>query len=190
MKRSVSILAAAVALTLSAQVTFAADVQVRVPSTPDAVRAADLIARAQRALIAYVSSCSARDHVGVESAVTTDAVFEYALDDSPNYLSVAADSLIGDCWSTVPALDTGERIQTLWIFPTGEANTVFVHYSTSAPGESAARSTEHLAFVEMRGSRIARLHDFTSVPPAMVASAKPKSSERSAARVSSVRSGS
>lgn len=188
MKRSISILAAAVALTMGAHSSFAADVQVKVPSTPDAVRAADLIARAQRALIDYVSSCSARDHAGVEHIVTSDAVFEYALEDSSNYLAVHADSLISDCWSAVPTLATGERIQTLWIFPTGEANTVFVHYSTSAPGEKDA--IEHLAFVEMRGARIAKLQDFTSAPPAMVAGAKAQSGTPATARVTPAKSGS
>jgi hypothetical protein len=182
MKRSMSILATAVALTLTAQAACASDVQVKVPSTPEAARAADLIARAERALIAYVSSCSTRDHAGVERTVTSDAVFEYALDDSPGFLTLTADSLIGDCWSAVPALGTGERIQTLWIFPTAEANTVFVHYSTSAAGEK--ETSEHLAFVEMRGARIAKLHDFTSAPPAMVAGAKGRQGDAATARVS------
>lgn len=188
MQRSISILAAAVALTLTAQSAVAADVQVKVPSTPEAARAADLISRAERALIAYVSSCSTRDHIGVERTVTSDAVFEYALDDSPNSLTLTADSLIGDCWSAVPQLGTGERIQTLWIFPTGEANTVFVHYSTSAVGEK--ETSEHLAFVEMRGARIAKLHDFTSAPPAMLAGAKARSGNPATARVSPAKSGS
>jgi len=181
MNRPISILAAAVALTLTAQSASASEVQVKVPSTPEAARSADLIARAQRALVAYVSSCSTRDHAGVERSVTSDAVFEYALDDSPDHLAITADSLIGDCWSAVPALGTGDRIQTLWIFPTGEANTVFVHYSTSAPG--AKDAAEHLAFVEMRGARIAKLHDFTSAPSAMVAGAKGQPGNPATARV-------
>jgi hypothetical protein len=189
MKRSISILTAAVALAIAAQSASASDVQVKVPSTPDAVRAADLIARAQRALVAYVSSCSARDHAGVERSVTSDAVFEYALNDSPGSIALNAEALIGDCWSAVPELDTGARIQTLWIFPTGEANTVFVHYSTSAPGEKK-ESSEHLAFVEMRGARIAKLHDFTSPPPAMVAGAKTQPATPATARASSAKSGS
>lgn len=188
MKRSMSILAAAVALALTAQTACASDVQVKVPSTPEAARAADLIARAQRALIAYVASCSTRDHAGVEHTVTSDAVFDYALDDSPSSLTLTADSLISDCWSAVPALGTGEHIQTLWIFPTGEANTVFVDYSTSAAGEK--ETSEHLAFVEMRGARIAKLHDITSAPPAMVAGTKARSSNPATARVSSAKSGS
>ena len=188
MKCSISILAAAVALTMAAQSACAADVQAKVPSTPDAVRAADLIARAERALIAYVSSCSTRDHVGVEHSLTSDAVFEYALDDSSSYLAAHADSLIGDCWSAVPALASGERIQTLWIFPTAEPNTVFVHYSTSAPGGKG--TSEHLAFVEMRGARIAKLHDVTSAPPAMVAGGKAQPATPATARANSAKAGS
>jgi hypothetical protein len=135
MQRSMSILAAAVALALTAQAACASDVQVKVPSTPQAARAADLIARAQRALIG-----------------------------------------------------TDEHIQTLWIYPTGEANTVFVHYSTLAVGENQA--SEHLAFVEMRGARIAKLQDLTSAPPAMVAGTKARSGNPATARVSPAKSGS
>ena len=117
---SISILAAAVAFTLSASAAFAADVQVKVPSTPEAARAADLIARAEHALLTTASR---------------------------------------------------ERIQTLWIFPTAEAETVFVHYTTLVAGEQGATS-EHLAFVEMRGARIAKVTDFTTPTPTLVASAK------------------
>src|SRR5262245_36259251 len=132
MKRPISILAAAVALILVAQSTFAADLQVKVPSTPEAARAADLIARAQRALIG--------------------------------------------------SLSPDEHIQTLWIFPTGEANTVFVHYSSSIAGEK--ETSEHLAFIEMQGTRIAKLQDVTSAPAAMVAGAKAQPSTPAIARVS------
>jgi hypothetical protein len=132
MKRPISILATATLLALAVQSALAADVQVKVPSTPEAARAADLIARAQHALIA----------------------------------SLGAD----------------EHIRTLWIFPTGEANTVFVHYSSSAAGEK--ETSEHLAFIEMRGKGIARLQDLTSAPATMVAGAKVQPSTPATARVS------
>jgi hypothetical protein len=193
MKSSIAfLLATSALLTCAAQPGFAADVQVKVPSTPQAVQAADLIARAKHALVDYVSACSARDHAGVERAVTTDAVFEYALDGSA-YLAVDAATLVGDCWATVPTLDQGERVSTLWIFPTNDPNAVFVHYYTSAAGsKSTTTSNEHLALVEMRGDRILRMHDFTAAPPAMVASAGQKAapSEPSTVRVTSSGSGS
>jgi hypothetical protein len=119
-KGTISILAATVTLSLFAATAVAADVQVRVPSTPEAARAAELIARAEHALLSAASR---------------------------------------------------EQIQTLWIFPTAEAETVFVHYTTSVAGEQGATS-EHLAFVEMRGARIAKVTDFTTPAPTMMASTK------------------
>jgi hypothetical protein len=41
-------------------------------------------------------------------------------------------------------------LSNVWIFATGDANSVFVSYSTD---------TEHLALVEMQGDRIASLRD-------------------------------
>jgi hypothetical protein len=43
----------------------------------------------------------------------------------------------------------GERVSEVWVYPTGDANVVFVSYTT---GE-----TPHLAIIEMRGVEIASL---------------------------------
>jgi hypothetical protein len=48
------------------------------------------------------------------------------------------------------------RLSNLWVFPTADANTVFVRYSLD--GSSA----EHLLVVEMDGTRIAQLRDLTT----------------------------
>jgi hypothetical protein len=45
-------------------------------------------------------------------------------------------------------------ISNLWVFPTGESNTVFVRYTVE--------TTEHLLLVEMSGARITTLRDFTT----------------------------
>jgi hypothetical protein len=52
--------------------------------------------------------------------------------------------------------DAGARLSNLWVFPTADANTVFVRYTL---GDSSA---EHLLVVEMDGTRIAQLRDLTS----------------------------
>ncbi|MEA3178932.1 MAG: hypothetical protein QOI59_2455 [Gammaproteobacteria bacterium] len=44
-------------------------------------------------------------------------------------------------------------LSNVWIFATGDANSVFVSYTTD---------TEHLALVEMQGDRIASLRDLNS----------------------------
>jgi hypothetical protein len=55
-------------------------------------------------------------------------------------------------------------ISNVWIFATGDANSVFVSYTTGIPNEShaVAKSSEHLALVEMRGDQIATLRDLNS----------------------------
>jgi hypothetical protein len=56
------------------------------------------------------------------------------------------------------------RISNVWVFPTGDANSVFVRYTISpaATLQSGTAEAEHLALVEMRGDRIAKLRDFTT----------------------------
>ena len=67
------------------------------------------------------------------------------------------------------------RITRLWVFPTGDANAVFVHYRTTddADAHEPGPSTEHLVLLEMSGERIAKLHDLTQVRASVVASALP-----------------
>jgi hypothetical protein len=45
-------------------------------------------------------------------------------------------------------------IADVWVFPTAEANTVFVRYTVN--------TSEHLLLVEMKGDQIATLRDFTT----------------------------
>jgi hypothetical protein len=48
-------------------------------------------------------------------------------------------------------------LSNLWVFPTGELNTVFVRYTVE--------TTEHLLLVEMKGPQITTLRDFTTPAP-------------------------
>ena len=56
-------------------------------------------------------------------------------------------------------------ISNVWIFATGDANSVFVSYTTGTPNEShaAVKRSEHLALVEMQGDQIATLRDLNSI---------------------------
>lgn len=49
------------------------------------------------------------------------------------------------------------NISNVWIFATGDSNSVFVSYHTSA-----AKRSEHLALVEMQGDDIATLRDLNA----------------------------
>jgi hypothetical protein len=55
-------------------------------------------------------------------------------------------------------------ISNVWIFATGDANSVFVSYTTGTPNEShaVAKSSEHLALLGMQGDHIATLRDLNS----------------------------
>jgi hypothetical protein len=53
-------------------------------------------------------------------------------------------------------------LSNVWIFATGDANSVFVSYTTD---------TEHLALVEMQGDRIASLRDLNSTANEILAAA-------------------
>jgi hypothetical protein len=45
-------------------------------------------------------------------------------------------------------------VADVWVFPTADANTVFVRYTV--------KTAEHLLLVEMKGDQIATLRDFTT----------------------------
>ncbi len=55
-------------------------------------------------------------------------------------------------------------ISNVWIFATGQPNSLFVSYTTSTANEShaVAKRSEHLALLEMQGDHIATLRDFNS----------------------------
>ena len=69
------------------------------------------------------------------------------------------------------ALEGASRITKLWVFPTGQANTVFVHYRTTndADAHEPGPTVEHLVMLELDGTRIAKLHDLTLTTPSVVA---------------------
>lgn len=52
-------------------------------------------------------------------------------------------------------------IADVWVFPTADANTVFVRYTVN--------TAEHLLLVEMKGDQIATLRDFTTEATSPVA---------------------
>ena len=63
------------------------------------------------------------------------------------------------------------RITRLWVFPTADANVVFVHYrtTTDVDAHEPGPTIEHLALIEMSGERIAKLQDLTTAPASAVA---------------------
>jgi hypothetical protein len=57
--------------------------------------------------------------------------------------------------------DSLPTMSNVWIFATGDANSVFVSYTTNE-SHASAKSSEHLALVEMQGDHIATLRDLNS----------------------------
>ena|SRR6185369_16432201 len=108
------------ALSAASAVSWAASLEMHVPSTAFAAGSSDVIDRAVRALV---------------------------------------------------ALEGESHISRVWVFPTGEANTVFVHYrtTTDVDAHEPGPTIEHLVMLEMSGEHIAKLHDLTLAPAAVVA---------------------
>src|SRR5882724_8203113 len=92
MNRSILGLAISALLTMTVPTRFAAEA-VHVPATPLAAANANLIARADRALRAYVAAYSSGDDETIARIVTSDAVVEYALEEPGTYLAVEAAAL-------------------------------------------------------------------------------------------------
>ena len=148
-------------LTVIAHSGFAGE-PTHVPATALAEANAELIARADRALRDFVGACSSRDKEALARVVTNDAVIEYELEERGSFFKVDPATRIA-CLS-VNSKPTGTRagISELWIFPTPEANVVFVRYTIGSDVRSAARlqDTGQLAIIEMRGDRIFKIRNF------------------------------
>ena len=151
------------ALSLAADVAMCADQTAQVPSTAAAQSAAKLISRAERAINGFVAACVARDARALGSVTTGQVRVEYALEEPGTYLSMDASSLLAAC----AANNAGSRVSNLWIFPTNDANTVFVQYDAQS---TEAGSHGQLALVELKGDRISRMVNFAALPESFVAS--------------------
>jgi len=151
---------------------LSADVAAQSPRTAAAQAAGDLISRAERAVIDFLAACVSHDAQGLHNVTTSDVRIEYTLDDPGTYLGMDAGSLIAECAANTVAGNSGTHVANLWIFPTGDANAVFVQYDAPA-GSVDTMSHRQLALVEMRGDRISRFLNFAAVPPSMVASTIP-----------------
>jgi hypothetical protein len=165
-----AILIATLMLSMNSMTTLAAD-SVNASATSASEVNADAISRADHALRDYLLACSVHDAQAIGRAVTADAVFEYVLEEPGSYLTIDATSLRAHCAVEDRAGESPLRISNLRIFPTSDSNAVFVRYTTPAVGDSPravdhselpATTSEHLALIELRGDRIAKLRDFTT----------------------------
>lgn len=81
--------------------------------------------------------------------------------------AVKSRALIERASRALLARETGEHISELWVFPTADANAVFVYYTTANHAlrtsvKAGAGGTRHLALIEMKGEQIAHLQDFSA----------------------------
>jgi hypothetical protein len=63
------------------------------------------------------------------------------------------------------------HVTRLWVFPTADANTVFVHYRWTADSfaHEPGATTERLVLMTLDGERIADMHDLTRASESLVA---------------------
>jgi hypothetical protein len=158
MKRYIATAAAVLTLfVLNPTPGAAAEVTYHSPNTVAAQTATDLLTRGARAISAYVSACADQDTKRIHSAITADAVVEYPSADIGTYFAVDSSDIDQFC-----ATDTHGRATGLWLFPTNEANSLFVEYRvTSDKSSPSGKTSEHLVLLTMRGDKIARLRDLT-----------------------------
>lgn len=134
----------------------------RTPDTAAAAKWAGLIAHTERALGVYAYACAAGKAQTLDQVVTDDLRVEYTLRDPGTFVGIDASSMQTTC-----AALTGltSRTSDLWIFPTN-AGVVFIQYD--APASAGAPAQRHLALVEMRGDRMARIVNFSSAAPTVM----------------------
>jgi hypothetical protein len=152
------LLIATLMLSMNSMTTLAAD-PVTAPAASLSKVNADVISRADRALRDYLLACAVHDGQAIGKAVTSDAVFEYVLEEPGSYLTVDATSLHAHCAVEEQTAKSPLQISNLRVFPTADSNAVFVSYTTAA---ADSPPSEHLALIELSGERIAKLRDFTT----------------------------
>jgi hypothetical protein len=134
----------------------------QVPNTEAARQSADLIVRAELALHGFAAACAKGEAQALNRVTTSDVRLEYALDEPGTFLSIDAGSVSASCGELLDG-----EFSNVWILPTHDDSSVFVQYETAGG--------RHLALVEMRGDRIARMVSFTSATPVLLARLMPGS---------------
>jgi hypothetical protein len=153
-----SLVVTAFALAFAADAAPASEMA-RVPQSAAAKAAAGAILRAESAIIGYVRACASNDAQDLNSVLTEDARIEFALEQPGTYLSIDASSWAADCVASIHSGDS-PQISNLWIFPTLDANALFVQYDV--PASAGSTRERQLVLIEMRGDRIARMVNFSS----------------------------
>jgi len=133
-----------------------------VPHTLAATRSAGVVARADHAFSAYLAASSSQDVRELNNALTDDAKVEYASQTPGTYRTVDGYSLLAEAEDTAVRASAMDRVSNVWIFPTGDANAVFVQYETTSDSTvfQGAEKKAHLVLLEMRGDRIAWMRSF------------------------------
>lgn len=126
--------------------------------------------RVTDAVEGYVGAVSTHNSGALSKFFTDDAVVEFVNDTSGASVTVHADSLVDDGELSAGGTDGRSHVTNLRVFPTKDANTVFVQYDVV--GDSAANgdagASGQLALIEMRGGRIEKMVHFNA-PTASIA---------------------
>jgi hypothetical protein len=127
---------------------------------PDRPTSAPLIANVERALSRYAAGCGIHDENAGADVFTSFAVIEYASSVAGHFIGIDA---IGaeNCWAASALTDTRLSESPIWIYPTSEANDVFIQYTVVIGTGAAQHTVQDIALVEMAGDRIARIRDYT-----------------------------
>jgi hypothetical protein len=142
-----------------------AEVGFRTPTTAISEQSVELVERVQRAVVTLYNACRLHDQAGVEAILTPDGVVDYRLERMGTYLAADAAGLSATCEEGAADFSSASTLVDLWIFPTADANTVFIQYRSYADQASAGQLSDHLAVVEMRGDRISKLRHLTGTAP-------------------------
>jgi hypothetical protein len=142
---------------LNASLCFGADPVFDMPLTHIPAEYLDLAQRAESALLQYTHGCTG-DVAPISAYMTETAVIEYATDKAGVFLARDAASLEA-CWEGAMQL-TRAVDSYVRLYPTSYTNTVFIQFGTE---DSADAIQQHIAIIEIDGTRISRIRDLTTV---------------------------
>jgi len=122
--------------------------------------AASLSIGTRRAVDEFVAAYANRNGARLTHATTDDFEVQYGLGRSGAYVSLDEDALVAS-WREADANPAERNANAgVAIYPTADAQVVFVTYRI--PGDAGR---ERIAFLELRGDRVARAHDLIATSP-------------------------
>lgn len=127
-------------------------------------------------IASFFAACAAQDEQRLRELATDDLRIEYALETPGVYYTLDSLALGSECAALDELSSDSASVQ---VFPTADEQAVFVRYELDGKLD-LADSPQQLALVELRGTRIARILNFSTPAHVMLSNRERTQSHKAA----------